>query len=166
MRGRRRKKKTCLLCVAIANGEHPNGRRNEMKTKWIDGIYERTSERSRLRDIFSSIKWVSVCVSAEWRMNERKAQINCTYIYYVPIYAYIHTLLSKEDGIQPVYFAGILFCSHSHSHTFAQTLHTDIFISGGCSNLEKITTTEWERKSFYFVRVLCVFCSMHKSTVI
>lgn len=74
-------------------------------------VNDRDSEIS----LAASSEWVSVCVSAEWQMNERKAQINCTYIYYVPIYAYIHTLLSKEDGIQPVYFAGILFCAHSHS---------------------------------------------------
>lgn len=51
------------VCVAVANGEHPNGRRNEMRTKRIDGIYVRSyvSERSTLREI-------SLAASSECRM--------------------------------------------------------------------------------------------------
>lgn len=80
-------------------------------------------------------------------MNERKAQINCTYIYYVPIYTNTYFFYIR--------YSTRLFCGFYSVHT--QT-HRDIFISGGFYSSKKSRQPNKKSCSFFF--------SMHKSTVI
>lgn len=87
-------------------------------------------------------------------MNERKAQINCTYIFYVPIYIPIHTSLSKMVVFNPSTL-WILFCadSQTHTHTRTYTVHRPL-ISGGFYPSKK--SRQPNKKS------LSIFFSMHK----
>lgn len=144
--------------------------RTEEEMKWkpsesMGYMNVQVNDRDSEISLAASSEWVCVWVpNGEWMSAKRKS-IARTYITCQYIHIYTHFFL-KKMVFNPSILRGF-YSVHIRTHTHSRKHCTQTFsFSGGSSNLKKITTTEWERKSFYFVWVLCVFCSMHKSTVI
>lgn len=111
-------------------------------SRMIDSQIYLQQKRQQHQKIVRKVCWME--------MNERKAQINCTYIYYVSIHPYTvhtHTLYTYNGWYSTRLFCGI-HSEHSltYKHRHCRHIFMAVFIH------RKITTTEKE-KSFAIRRI-------------